>query len=530
VASTKKSTLIVADVSTSALLKDFRTSTPDEYLEGRRDTLESGLLVLNLCRSYQYLSKGYYVSLLADARGQRVFPSLEMIEQIGNPFAYFRALREAGLDTIDFKLVGGRRLLPKVIVPESGQLEVLEAEASSAEKEASKVRYRQSDRNYCESTVILGKTTDRRFRRHCRTVFEVYSFPLLRVRMYHEPDGWKVGQVFPASLAQLSKEERTLFAEQLSKTSFTSITPEVPTKKLQRIACLWDTDDPHMPSDEDTLEKLSRAALRHGALFEVISKDDLARLPEYDALFIRTLTGIDHYSFTFAQRAQSLGMPVIDDPQSIMKCSNKVYLHELFQREDIPTPRTIIVSRRTPIQEIAGLGFPLIVKLPQGSFSVAVKKADDEESLKKVLDGMFKDSPLLIVQEFRPTPFDWRITVLEGQILFTAKYHQAKDHWQISRHFESGFTRHGKVEAVPQRSAPAAVKKLALRGAALLGDGLYGADIKVTDDGPLMIEINDNPNIETGYEDTVEKDRLYDRIISVFLRRLREAARVRPAQ
>jgi hypothetical protein len=88
--------------------------------------------VLNLCRSYQYLSKGYYVSLLADARGQRVFPTVEMIEQINNPFAYFRYLREAGLDTIDFKVLrGGKRLLPMVIVPDPDRAEVLQQPAGS---------------------------------------------------------------------------------------------------------------------------------------------------------------------------------------------------------------------------------------------------------------------------------------------------------------------------------------------------------------------------------------------------------------
>ena len=391
------------------------------------------------------------------------------------------------------------------------------------------MRYRQGDQPYCEITSILGRTEDRRFRRQCRAIFQVYSFPLLRVRMFREPDGWKVGQIFPLSLSQLGEDERSLLSIQVQKTDFTEIQPGWQPPKLHRIACLWDADDPFQPSCVDTLDKFSRAALRQGVLFEVISKDDLGRLAEYDALFIRALTGIDNYTFTFAQRAHSMGMPVIDDPQSIMKCSNKVYLHELFQREDIPTPRTIIVSRRTPKAEIAQLGFPIIVKLPQGSFSVAVKKADNPESLEKVLSEMFKQSPLLIVQEFTPTPFDWRIAVLDGQVLFTCKYHQAKDHWQISRHFESGFTRHGKVEAVPIRSVPSEVKKLALRGAALIGDGFYGADIKETVNGPLMIEINDNPNLETSYEDQVEKDRIYDRIVSVFLRRLRDEARVRPA-
>ncbi len=515
--------VIVLDPPGRPELAAFPVWTADEYLEGKRRALEANAVVLNLCKSYQYLSKGYYISLLADARAQRIFPTLQMIEEINNPFAYFRVLREGGLDTIDFKVVrGGRRLLPRVIVPEPGKSEILEAaERNDEQKGGEAVHYRPSTHAYIEITSVFGKTLDRRFQRQARTIFRLYSFPLMRIRMYHESEGWKVGQIFPATLAQLKPGDTRLLVDELAKGAFVRQDQPVARRKPHRIACLYDPNDPFKPSWDETLEKFERVALRKGALFEVISKDDLGRLPEYDALFIRTVTALDHFSFTFAQQAQSLGIPVIDDPQSIMKCSNKVYLHELFQREDIPTPRTLIVSRRTPREDLMALGLPLIIKLPQGTFSAAVKKAENKTELEALLRDMFKESPLLIVQEFAPTPFDWRICILDGRMLFACRYHQVKDHWQIAQRFESGFTRFGKVEAVPAAKVPPAVRKVALKGAALIGKGLYGADIKEINGQPVIIEINDNPNIDTGYEDTVEKDRIYEKIITCFLRRVR---------
>ncbi len=496
-----------------------KTLTADEYLEGRKNALDRNAVVVNLCRSYSYLSKGYYVSLLADARGQRAYPTLEMIEQATNPFAYFRALREAGLDTIDFKLLRSRgRLLPKVIVADDGRANVLEQSSQGGRETHS---YRHSDLAYVEELAVFGRSRDRRFRRAARTVFSVYSFPLLRIRFYHEDDEWKVGQIFPASLSQIDAEAKELLAERIGARELRRSSTGSQRAKPLRIACLFDEADPFAPSAEETLEKFERAAFRKGALFEPIGPGDLSRLPEFDALFIRTLTGIDAPSYTFAQRAASLGMPVIDDPESISRCSNKVYLHELFQREDIPTPRTLIVSRRTPIEKCLELGPPTIVKLPQGSFSQAVKKADDRKELEQILAEMFKKSPLLIVQEFTPTPFDWRIGVLDGRILFCCKYYQARDHWQIAQRSASGSTRYGKVEAVPHDEVPAAVRRVALRGARLIGQGLYGADIKEVNGRPLMIEINDNPNIDVGYEDALVKDKLYEAIISSFLRRIR---------
>ncbi|MBV9108862.1 MAG: RimK-like ATPgrasp N-terminal domain-containing protein, partial [Gemmatimonadetes bacterium] len=57
--------------------------------------------VVNLCRSTRYGSRGYYVSLLADARKQQVLPSVDTSQGLQEPYGRFRALQEAGVATID---------------------------------------------------------------------------------------------------------------------------------------------------------------------------------------------------------------------------------------------------------------------------------------------------------------------------------------------------------------------------------------------------------------------------------------------
>jgi glutathione synthase/RimK-type ligase-like ATP-grasp enzyme len=96
-----------------------------------------------------------------------------------------------------------------------------------------------------------------------------------------------------------------------------------------------------------------------------------------------------------------------------------------------------------------------------------------------------------------------------------------KDHWQIVGRWKTGRTRYGKVEAVPLTGVPPAVVTLALEAAALIGDGLYGVDLKETASGTVVIEVNDNPNIMEGDEDAIERDRVYDAIVATLLRRIR---------
>ncbi len=515
--------LVVVEGDKEPSLAGLPTVSADEYLEGARGSSDRSAAVVNLCRSYAYLSKGYYVSLLADARGQRAYPALEMIEQINNPFAYFRELRELGLETIDFKLVQSKkRLLPRVIVGEPGRPRALDSDGALLSG-GSAAAYRPVELAYVETTAVFGSATERRFSRQAKAVFERYSFPALRMRMFREDGSWKMGQIFPAAFYQLLPGDKAKLAAKLANPAWLRAAPPAVRPKPFRIGCLFDPADPQKPSWEDTLDKFDRAALRKGALFEVVGLNDIGRLPELDALFIRTLTGIGCPSFSFAQRAASLTSLVIDDPESIARCSNKVYLHEPFSGGD-PTPRTTIASAKDATRfDTLARAVPSS-SCRRGSFSTAVKKADDRAALEAILKEMFRQSPLLIVQEFTPTPFDWRIGVLDGRILFACKYHQAKSHWQIARKMPSGATRFGKVEAVPLDQVPTSIKRVAVRGAKLIGDGLYGVDLKEVGGKALMIEINDNPNIDTGYEDGVEKERLYDTVIASFLRRIRKSA------
>ena len=65
--------------------------TFDEYLAlpvKRRERTR----VINLCRHYKYLSRGYYCSLLAEARGHTVLPAVQSINDLGRKALYLMQL------------------------------------------------------------------------------------------------------------------------------------------------------------------------------------------------------------------------------------------------------------------------------------------------------------------------------------------------------------------------------------------------------------------------------------------------------
>ena len=211
---------------------------------------------------------------------------------------------------------------------------------------------------------------------------------------------------------------------------------------------------------------------------------------------------------------------MIDDPQSIVRCANKVYLAELMNRYHVRAPRTMIVHEGNVDQVATTLGLPCVLKAPDSAFSKGVVRVDSSEALKTELARLLEDTELAIAQEYLPTEYDWRVGVLDGKPLFVCRYFMAPKHWQIYKHQEGGDYDVGKVETLAVDAAPRQVLRTAIKAANLIGDGLYGVDLKQSGRKLYLIEVNDNPNIDHGYEDKVLGRALYELVIQSFISRI----------
>jgi glutathione synthase/RimK-type ligase-like ATP-grasp enzyme/gamma-glutamyl:cysteine ligase YbdK (ATP-grasp superfamily) len=520
--------VVVSDPADGAGLPPETTVPAERYLEGGAEVIEPGIVVVNLCRSFRYGSTGYYVSLLADARAQQVLPRVETSEAMSEPYGLFRALQEAGVPTVDAAEMWVRRRVANVPPPDALADDEAHRFAPPLLRGADGAVRPAGPQEVAEALVYLGHTPDPRFRVAARTVFREWPVPLLRIQLVFEDEEWKVAGVAPVSPHHLEPDERAPLIAALAdpRRVFRRGTAEPRETRRASVAVLVDAADPFSPSSPETIDRLERVASRMNVHVHRISPGELRKLPEYDALFIRTLTGVSEQAFQFALRAEALDMPTVDDSQSIIRCGNKVFLEELLRREGIPTPRSRIITPHTAWEQVAALGFPFVVKLPDGSFSNAVHKVVSEADFHLRAGEMFRRSPLILAQEWLPTDFDWRVTVLGGKLLFAARYFMARGHWQI-RSAEKGTERYGRVEAIPREQTPRAVADAALRAAALIGDGLYGVDLKETPKGPVVIEVNDNPNLDVGYEDAADGNRVYEDIVEYFVGRI-EAAPAAP--
>ena len=71
--------------------------------------------ILNLSRSYSYQSEGYYASLLGEARGHRVSPSVQTMVELSAKGLYAHALPDLGERLREARAKGAPE--PKSMIP-----------------------------------------------------------------------------------------------------------------------------------------------------------------------------------------------------------------------------------------------------------------------------------------------------------------------------------------------------------------------------------------------------------------------------
>jgi glutathione synthase/RimK-type ligase-like ATP-grasp enzyme len=288
---------------------------------------------------------------------------------------------------------------------------------------------------------------------------------------------------------------------------------------VSKIACFVEKYNFADPREEAALQNFKRAAESSGNQFNFMYREDIQDIPNYNAVFIRATTDPLFTSYIVSKTAWELGLKVIDDPESIKICGNKVHQYALFEKYNVPHIPTEFLSKddlhHKKITEIFDeLGKPVVIKAPYTSFSRYVEKAACETSFREVAKRYFKKSDVLAIQKFTPTAFDWRVGVLGNDVLYVCKYLIPKGKWKHGAKLRGKSTVvWGRTVSLEKKDMPSRLREVALKACSVVGKGLYGVDIKEVNGDYVVVEVNDNPSIYAGYEDSMDKD-LYHRIIN----------------
>ena len=151
--------------------KNWRLHVPDiqivsakDYLTNPDYSIEKNLRVFNLCNDYSYQSKGYYVSLLAEARGQKVIPSVKSIRDFKAP-----AVVKIVSDDIE-------NLIQKKLAKLTGTKFVL--------------------------SIYFGQNVSAQYLELSQELYRIFQAPLLRAKFIYK-NKWYIQNIRPISISKI---------------------------------------------------------------------------------------------------------------------------------------------------------------------------------------------------------------------------------------------------------------------------------------------------------------------------------------
>jgi glutathione synthase/RimK-type ligase-like ATP-grasp enzyme len=454
-----------------------------DYLTNSKYALLKKARIFNLCKDYSYQSKGYYVSLLAEARGHLPIPTTKNI-----------------VDLNTLKLV-------RIVSDEFDH--VIQQSLKNIKSQ------------HFTLSIYFGQNVAQKYSTLSALFYKHFQVPFLRVNFLHTTK-WNIQSIKAISESEIPEEHLPSvyeFANQyFSKKRYDSAKV---THHDFDLAILVKPNDPAPPSNPKALKRFTELAEKMNIYVEIVEPKDLSRLSSFDALFIRQSTEVNNEAYTFARKAQQEAIALIDYPDAILKCCNKVYMAEALNNANISTPKTVIVHANNRDSVLEQTGLPCVLKAPDSTFSFGVKKANTLQEYNALVSEMLKESDLIIAQEFCPSDYDWRIGIIDNKPLFACKYYMAKDHWQIYNWSAKNKDDHyGNADCISIEDVPKEIVDMALKSVKLMGLGLYGVDIKVVGGKAMVIEINDNPNIDFGVEDAYYGDLVYTEILTALKKRV----------
>ena len=133
---------------------------------------------------------------------------------------------------------------------------------------------------------------------------------------------------------------------------------------------------------------------------------------------------VDNAGMALVKIFQESGMFTVNDLEAMKFCQNKLSTALALEQNQISSPRTAFVNNEDSIDialDKIGGQFPVIVKTITGAEGIGVMKIDSQESLKSVLQTLWKQEAEVIIQEYIEIKYDVRTLVLDGNIIASVK-------------------------------------------------------------------------------------------------------------
>ncbi|MFJ3857483.1 RimK family alpha-L-glutamate ligase [Streptomyces sp. NPDC090085] len=197
----------------------------------------------------------------------------------------------------------------------------------------------------------------------------------------------------------------------------------------------------------------------------------------HDAWVLKTVSGGP--GLTLLEAAAAAGTTTVNDARSIRGVRDKALAAAIGRVRGLPLPATYAVAHPALLREIPAAEYPLVVKPADGSSGRAVHLVSSPGRLESLLPVLAGEG-MLIAQPYVPNSgTDVKVYAVGGELFATERCSPLHPDPAV------------RERRVPLSSEVAAI---AAQVGAVYGLDLYGVDVLLGPDGPVVVDVNDFPS------------------------------------
>lgn len=215
--------------------------------------------------------------------------------------------------------------------------------------------------------------------------------------------------------------------------------------------------------------------LRPGSSLVPVS--EAVRKGSHDAWVLKTVSGGP--GLTLLEAAAAVGLTTVNDARAIRGVRDKALAAAIGRSHGLPVPLTYAVARWETLAEIPEADYPLVVKPAEGSSGRGVHLVSSPMRLRE-MGALLAGEGVLIAQPYVPNSgADLKVYCVGGELYATERCSPLHPDRTIPER---------RVELSTE------VARIAAEVGQVYGLDLYGVDVLLGPDGPMVVDVNDFPS------------------------------------
>lgn len=209
--------------------------------------------------------------------------------------------------------------------------------------------------------------------------------------------------------------------------------------------------------------------------------------PKNTTVFVRGSAVMTNSGQGILKILELAGAKMINDSESMDICRNKYLTSIILKQNKIPIPKTTLINDESDIElahKSVGGKFPVIIKTITGAEGIGVSKIESFDSLKSVLQSMWKNEAEMVMQEYMKIDFDVRTIVFDGEVVGSLRRNKGKKDFRTNVSL-GNTSKPYKLSDEETRIILDAARASQCR--------LSGVDHILTSDGIKILEVNGSP-------------------------------------